>query len=259
MEVKMVNKFFLHIIPIVVFVCVVPALSAESAITVDHTTYGKLLESHVKDGRVNYTTFKQDEADLDRYLAQLAAVDPEQLDRSEQMAFYINAYNAWTIKLILKNYPGVESIKDLGSLFQSPWKKKFVKINGKTMTLDNIEHDILRPVFKDPRVHFAVNCASISCPPLQDKPFTGADLERQLDAAAMSFINDPQSNFVRGDKLYVSRIFKWFGEDFGNDIPGYFRSHALGDLAKKMAKAGQKLKIQYLEYDWSLNDTVPND
>lgn len=253
----MVSKRFFYIIPMVIFLSTSPAPSAASRAKVDHSLFGHLLKSHVIDGHVNYTTFKQDEADLDRYLAQLEKVNPDPLDRSEQMAFYINAYNAWTIKLILENYPGVSSIKDLGSLFQSPWKKKFVKINATTMTLDHIEHDILRPVYKDPRIHFAVNCASRSCPPLQAEPFTGADLERQLEEAAISFINDPRSTFIKGDRLYVSRIFKWFGEDFGNDILGYVRSYARGDLAKQIANSGKSLNIMYLDYDWSLNDTPP--
>jgi len=249
----MVNKRYLFTIAIVLLATLFPALSALAGMTVDNTLYGRLLKAHVIDGKVDYAGFKHDEADLDRYLAQLEKVNPDRLDRAEQMAFYINAYNAWTIKLILSHYPGVKSIKDLGSLFQSPWKKKFVKINGKTTTLDHIEHGILRPVFKDPRVHFAVNCASKSCPPLQDKPFTGADLDRQLDAATIHFINDPHSNFIKGDKLYVSRIFKWFGEDFGGDILGFFRTYARDGLAKQMAAAGDKLEVRYLGYDWSLN------
>lgn len=221
--------------------------------SVDHSGYAALLKAHVKNGQVDYADFKKDEKKLDHYLALLEKVAPENLGRHEQMAFYINLYNAWTIKLILDNYPGVESIKDLGTLFKSPWEKKFVKINGKTVTLDHIEHDILRPRFKDPRVHFAVNCASKSCPPLLNEPYTGADLNHQLDAMAKRFINDPQSNYIQGDILYASRIFKWFSVDFGNDILGYFRSHARGVLAQKMDDAQNHLKIKYLDYDWSLN------
>ena len=219
----------------------------------DHSAYGKLLASHVHNGRVDYRGFKADEARLDVYLDLLSQTNPALLDRNEQMAFYINAYNAWTIKLILGGYPGVNSIKDLGSLFQSPWKKKFVKLYDQTVSLDHIEHDILRPVFKDPRVHFAVNCASISCPPLLGEPYSGKKLDRQLNDAATNFINDGQSNYIDGDTLYASRIFKWFSQDFGNDIAGYIRSYATGDLAVRMQKAGKSLKIEYLDYDWSLN------
>ena len=220
---------------------------------VDHGIFGRLLKSHVQNGWVDYRGFKKDERQLDAYLDQMAQIDPQTLGRNEQMAFYINAYNAWTIKLILENYPGVTSIKDLGSFFRSPWKKKFVKINGETVTLDHLEHDILRPVFKDPRVHFAVNCASKSCPPLLNEPYTGAALDGQLETAASAFINDPQSNYLKGDTLYVSRIFKWFGEDFGNDIRKFVQSYARGEFAGRLEGQGDGLTIRYLDYDWSLN------
>lgn len=220
---------------------------------VDHSAYGTLLEKYVHNGRVDYGGFKSDERRLDDYLVRMSEVDPALLDRAGQMAFYINAYNAWTIKLILNGYPGVKSIKDLGSLFQSPWKKKFVKLNGETVSLDHIEHDILRPRFKDPRVHFAVNCASVSCPPLLAEPYTGEKLNRQLDAVASNFINDGQSNFIDGDSLHASRIFKWFSTDFSDDIPGYIRSYARGDLAVQLEKLGESVKVKYLDYDWSLN------
>ncbi len=221
---------------------------------VDHSVYAALLASHVRNGRVDYQGFKRDEPRLDAYLKTLAGADPDRLAPAEQMAFYINAYNAWTIKLILGKYPDLESIKDLGSLFQSPWKKKFVRINGEKVTLDHIEHEILRPKFKDPRVHFAVNCASISCPPLRNEPYTGEKLEEQLDSATADFINDKKSNYVEGDTLHVSRIFKWFGEDFHGDVKGFIAEYARPELAEKLKAAGQDLKVDYLRYDWSLND-----
>ena len=221
--------------------------------TVDHSVFGELLATHVIDNRVDYKGFKSDESRLDSYLDLLSRVEPDRLDRAEQMAFYINAYNAWTIKLILSEYPGVASIKDLGSLFQSPWKKKFVKLDGETVTLDHIEHGILRPRFNDPRVHFAVNCASKSCPPLLAEPYTGGKLDRQLDDMAAGFINDRQNNFLDGHTLHVSRIFKWFSKDFADDIPGYVRSYAKGDFAAQLDKAGKSVNVKYLDYDWSLN------
>ncbi len=229
-----------------------PALTQTQA-DVDHTPYGELLSAHVKDGKVDYKGFKADAKQLDAYLAKLAEVDPDALDRSERMAFYINLYNAATIKLILTGYPGIDSIKDLGSLFKSPWKKKFVKLNGGIVTLDHIEHDILRPQFKDPRVHFAVNCASKSCPPLLAEPYTGAELEKQLDWVTRKFINDASSNHIKDGTLYVSRIFKWFGQDFDNDILKFFETFARDELAEKIIKQKTTLKIDYLDYDWSLN------
>jgi hypothetical protein len=220
---------------------------------VDNSIYGELLEKYVKNGWVDYRGFKDNEHKLDQYLKILEETDPDSLMRDEQFAFYVNAYNAWTIKLVLTEYPGVKSIKDLGSLFSSPWEKKIVHINGKVITLDNIEHDILRPVFKDPRVHFAVNCASKSCPPLRSEPYQGAYLDRQLDEMAKAFINDPSSNRVEGDILWVSKIFSWYGEDFGDDIKGFFLKYAEGNMREQLTAKREKLKIKYLEYDWSLN------
>ena len=126
--------------------------------TVDHSIFAGLLQKYVKDGIVNYKNFKSEEQKLDQYLGILNNTNPGELSRNEQFAFYMNAYNAYTVKLILENYP-VTSIKDTGSLLKSPWKIDFVKIGGKTMTLDDVEHNILRPRFQDARVHFAVNCA----------------------------------------------------------------------------------------------------
>lgn len=224
---------------------------AENA--VDHSLYGELLEKYVRNGRVDYRGFKKEEARLDRYLEILERVDTKGLNRSEQLAFYVNAYNAWTIKLILGAYPGVESIKDLGSFLKSPWKKKIARIDGKKLTLDNIEHDIIRPRFGDPRIHFVVNCASKSCPPLRSEPYRGDDLERQLDEMTKAFINDPSNNYVKGDTLYVSSLFKWYSEDFHDDVISFFLKYAEGALKRRLTAARGKLKVKYLDYDWSLN------
>ncbi len=137
--------------------------------TLNRDIYSELLKKFVDNGKVDYKGLKKEEADLDTYLNHLAQINPKMLSVDAQFAFYANAYNAWTIKLILSGYPGIKSIKDLGSLLKSPWKKKIARIDGGLMTLDQIEHDILRPRFKDPRVHFAINCAARSCPPLSDR------------------------------------------------------------------------------------------
>ena len=236
---------------LIVWLCLAPPLQAGPV--VDHGLFGELLSRHVHNGLVDYNGFKADASILDQYLARLAAVDPETLDRSEAMAFYINLYNAWTIKLILSRYPDLNSIKDLGGLFRSPWKKDLVRLNGRIVTLDHIEHDILRPGYGDPRVHFAINCASMSCPPLAAAPYTGAQLELQLDHATQAFINDPRSNYMEGDTLHVSRIFKWFGEDFDHDAIGFLRKYARGDLKDKIEKDKDGLRVRYLDYDWTLN------
>jgi hypothetical protein len=230
-----------------------PTYLAAAADAVDHSEFGALLAKHVRDGVVDYAGFKADEARLDRYLATHEKVDPESLARNEQFAFYINAYNAWTVKLILTGYPGVKSIKDLGSIFQSPWKKEFVRINGQTLTLDDIEHKILRPRFKDARVHFAINCASKSCPPLIPEPYRGAVLDTQLDRATGNFLNTPGNYRLEGDTLWVSSIFKWFAGDFNDDPAGFYRTHAKGELKKQLDKHGDRIKVKFLDYDWSLN------
>jgi hypothetical protein len=231
---------------------VIPAAPAA-----DHRIYAELLMQYVKNGRVDYGGFKSEESKLDDYLKTLEAVDSKRLSRDEQFAFYANAYNAWTIKLILSGYPEVKSIKDLGSLFQSPWKKDIVRIDGEEMTLDNVEHDILRPRFKDARVHFAINCAAISCPPLRPEPFRGEILNAQLDDATRSFLNNPGSYKFDDNKFYVSRIFKWFGEDFDHDVLGFYLKYAEGDLKRKLEAGQGKLDIRYLDYDWGLNGMSP--
>jgi hypothetical protein len=219
---------------------------------VDNTIYADLLQRHVKDGDVDYRGFKNDEAELDRYLDILAQVDPQALSNDDRFAFYVNAYNAWTIKFILSRYPNLKSIKELGSFLRSPWKKKLARIDGKILTLDNIEHDILRPQFKDPRIHFSINCASKGCPPLLGEPYTGARLNQQLEGVATAFINDPQYNRLDNNVLYVSKIFKWFAADFGNDIVGFVKRYADGPMKTELEKHAT-LKLKYLEYDWSLN------
>jgi hypothetical protein len=220
---------------------------------VDHTLFGELLAKNVKEGVVDYAGFKAEERKLDRYLYILEITNPDSLGREEQFAFYINAYNAWTIKLILTEYPGVKSIKDIGSIFQSPWKKEFVRINGKTMTLDDIEHKVLRPYFKDARVHFAINCASKSCPPLISEPYRGPVLDTQLDRVTGDFLNTPGNYRMEGDTLWVSSIFKWFGGDFNDDPVAFYRTYAKGELRKQLDAKGDRIKVKYLDYDWSLN------
>jgi hypothetical protein len=233
---------------------ILPApLAATAAGEVDHGIYAELLSKHVRNGRVDYADFKAGEARLDQYLKLLEGVDPEPLPREEQFAFYINAYNAWTIKLILGAYPGVKSIKDLGNFFQSPWKKEFIRILGRVVTLDHIEHEILRPRFRDPRVHFAINCASKSCPPLLAEPFRGRTLDAQLTRVTTDFLNLPDNSRLEGDQLWVSSIFKWFAEDFKSDVIGFYLAYAQGDLKQKLQAGRGRIEVKYMDYDWSLN------
>ncbi|MBU0969678.1 MAG: DUF547 domain-containing protein [Proteobacteria bacterium] len=225
----------------------------EVSARVNNTVYAGLLAQYVTKGRVDYAGFKQDEKRLDDYLAVLAATDSDSLSRNEKFAFYINAYNAFTIKLILTKYPGVNSIKEIGSFFSSPWSKKFISLNGRTVSLDYIEHEVLRPLFKDPRVHFAINCASKSCPPLLDRPYEGNILEAQLDEVTRSFVNDKKFNFLKERTLFVSRIFTWFEEDFNGKPLLFIRQYAEDGFRTKLDAPGPEINLIYLDYDWTLN------
>ncbi len=228
------------------------AATAKAGTGVDHSLFGELLQKYVKNGNVNYAGFQSEESQLDRYLDVLESVDINMLSRDDQFAFYANAYNAWTIKLILGKYPKITSIKSLGVFNTGPWKKKVVRLKDETVSLDHVEHDILRPRFKDPRVHFAINCAAKSCPPLRSEAYRGEILNQQLDNSTRSFINDPNSYRLEGNNLYVSRIFKWFSEDFSDGALAFFQKYAEGKLKEKLDKSG-KITVKYLKYDWSLN------
>lgn len=238
---------------------------------IDHGSWDALLKAYVKpapDGvnRVDYKAFKaKGHAALKDYIGKLQAADPAALGKSEQMAFWINLYNAKTIDIILEHYP-VKSIREisletslLGFLKKSvgaggPWKAEVLKVKGRDLSLDNIEHDILRPIFKDPRVHYAVNCASYGCPNLQAAAFTGAELDQQLDNGARAFINHPRGLKVEDGRVMASSIYDWFQSDFGGSAAGvlkHARSYANADL--KAALEG-KASIDSFDYDWRLND-----
>ncbi len=245
---------------LVLSICVVSGLlSAETAAqsgpdeSVDNRSYADLLKKYVSSGRVDYHGFKSAEAVLDRYLKMLGHINPKALSRKDQFAFYINAYNAYTLKLILTEYPGIESIRDIGGLFGSPWKKKICRINGQNLSLDEIENEILRPRFQDSRVHFAINCASKGCPPLRSEPYEGRLLEQQLDDAARRFVNNSGYNRLEGHTLFVSMIFKWYADDFENDVIGVFLKYADTNLHNQLKVNREKIKLKYLDYDWSLN------
>ncbi len=220
---------------------------------IDNSLYASLLKKYVIKNRVNYDGFKKDEKLLDEYLAILNSTNVKTLSKKSLFAFYINAYNAFTIKLVLTKYPGINSIKEVGSFFSNPWNKKFILLQGKTITLDHIEHKILRPKFKDPRVHFAINCASKSCPPLRNEPYKGETLENQLNDQAREFINDKKNTFIKKDTLFISKIFKWFEKDFSDNPILFIKRYAFEELKEKLDSTGEKIKISYLNYDWTLN------
>ena len=251
---------------------------AAQAQTIDHShaAWTALLKKHVvllEDGRatqMRYAGMAQDRAALKAYLKNLEGVSQAAFDgytKPQQMAFLINAYNAGTVELILTKYPDLASIKDLGSLLSSPWKPKIVALLGARFSLDNIEHDMLRARgrYDDPRVHFAVNCASIGCPALREEAFSADKLEAQLDEQAVRFMSDRSRNRwnVQSGKLEVNKIFDWFGEDFRLGFKGVTSANAFyAKYADRLADApaererirAMTASVAYLVYDWKLND-----
>lgn len=239
---------------IVILLLACPAPAASPAGAADSDAYARILAAHVDvQGRVDYAGLKREEALLDVVLAAMSRAEPGTMDRDARMAFWINVYNAFTLKLVLDDYPGIDSIRDIGPWYSTPWKREFIPVDGQLLSLDQVEKDILIPQFKDPRVHFAINCASASCPPLLDEPYDGAVLDRQLDERAHAFINDGLNVRIEGDTLVLSRIFDWYEEDFG-DVPAFVAHHATGTLAVRLRALGRDPRIRYLDYDWSLND-----
>ena len=246
-----------------------PAFAAHtkgSTATVDHAAFDTLLKTYVATdaqglNRVGYKAFKASgHAALKAYLAGLEKVDVAKLDRPEQFAFWSNLYNAKTIDIVVDKYP-VKSIKDislggglLAAVTGGPWKAKSLRALGREMSLDDIEHGLLRPLFKDPRVHYAVNCASVGCPNIGREALTGAKLEAQLDAAAKAFINSRRGIRVAGGQVTASSIYSWFQADFGGSAVGVL------EHARKYADPALKQKLEGItgiaefNYDWSLND-----
>jgi hypothetical protein len=224
---------------------------------VDHRLYAELLAQHTRDGLVNYASFKTEQAKLKAYLEHLAGINPDALGRDDAFAYYLNLYNAATIDLVLENYPGIDSIKDIGGFFGNPWKIEFITLNDKKVHLDHVEHEILRPTYKDPRLHFAVNCASLGCPPLHDKPFEGDSLDATLDELTRQNMADPAHTRLEGDDLYVSKVFDWFGEDWGGkeDKVAFVRKYSSPARATEIDRVGDSLDLKYSDWDWTLNDS----
>lgn len=222
----------------------------------NHAQWDALLKKHVnQEGLVNYKGFIKDKQQLESYLKllQTKTPDPKSWNKEEQLAFWINAYNAYTVKLIIDNYP-LKSIQELDSKVAAPtaksiWDHKFIPLLGKKMSLNMIEHDILRKEFNEPRIHFAINCASISCPVLLNEAFTASKLERQLDKQTNRFINDPSKNKLSAKSPKVSSIFNWFGDDFKKNES---LIHFLNRYAK--VKIDPNATLTFLAYNWDLNE-----
>lgn len=222
----------------------------------NHQVFTALLQKHVdEEGMVDYKGFQQDRQQLKAYLETLEKnpPNPEAWTEAEQLAYWINAYNAFTIDLVLEHYP-LESIKDIGSSIQvpfvnSPWDIKLMNIKGKKFDLNNLEHNIIREEFEEPRIHFALVCAARSCPKLRREAYTAEQLDAQLSEQARSFLADTAKNKIDKQQVQLSKLFDWYQGDFT-------RQGSLIDFLNRYAPAviHPEADISYMEYDWSLNE-----
>ena len=267
----------------IVLAAALASACAAHAFDHSHAAWDALVKRHVKlvDGgrasQVRYADFAKDRSALKAYLAEVSAVGEGEFrgwTKPRQMAFLVNAYNAYTVELVLSRYPDLKSIRDLGNiLFNSPWKRKFFTLLGREESLDGIEHGMLRKpgAYDEPRVHYAVNCASVGCPMLREEAFVATRLDAQLEEQARRFLSDRTRNRFdpRSGRLEVSEIFKWFKEDWTSGYRGigtagpvtsreqYFARYAdlLADAPEhRRLVAEGRAPIAHLDYDWSLND-----
>ena len=236
-----------------------------SLIVVDHVDWDLILQRYVTTNhpsginRFAYSSVNpKDRKILETYLQGLQAVDVSALNRKEQLAYWINLYNALTVNIILEHYP-VKSIRDIslskGLFSKGPWDAKLLKIDGEELSLNDIEHRILRPIWQDNRIHYAVNCASLGCPNLQPMGYTSQNLEFLLEKAARDFINHPRGVSFGSNWLNVSSIYFWFQEDFGDSetkVVEHLKQHLSPENLKKLNKLRQKRLIH--QYDWNLNE-----
>lgn len=222
---------------------------------VSHEVWTQLLRRHVRQGKVDYPGFQQDRSLLQQYLHLLSAnaPNPRHWSIPEQLAYWINAYNAFTVELVLRYYP-LDSInlpgpQLQGSQVNTVWDLKFFTIAGLKMTLNTIEHQILRQHYEEPRIHFAINCASFSCPRLREEAFTGDELEEQLQDQARDFVNDPVKNRVQVAQAELSQIFEWFADDF-------MKKRSLPEYINQFARTPMRTDapITYIPYNWGLNE-----
>lgn len=239
----------------------------------DHKQWSDLLAQNVtpirggKSTEVDYEAFSKESQVLDKYLNAISAVklsDFEAWGKNEQLAFLINTYNAFTVKLIIDGDKDIDSIKDLGSLFKSPWKQEFIPLFGSTVSLDHVEHELIRGSgkYNEPRIHFAVNCASIGCPSLRGEAFVADKLEQQLEEQTKSFLNDETRNVYSDDTVTVSSIFKWYRADFEQGWRDAYSLHQFLALYSKDLGLNkdqeerlnsEEVKVKFGKYDWNLN------
>lgn len=214
-----------------------------------YSAFNRVLKIHVADGRVDYRGLKSDPQPLATYLKKAGAVKEPEFNtwtRNEQLVFLINLYNAATLQLILDHYP-IESIRKIGTLFKGPWDQPAVSLFGETITLNELEHGIIRKRYQEPRVHMALVCAAKGCPPLRNDVYTADQLDAQLDEQSRIYLASPDGLVIErtAGVARISSIFKWYGDDFPS-VERFIEQHS-GESVKG-------LKIRYLNYDWSLNE-----
>ncbi|MEP0068645.1 DUF547 domain-containing protein [Pyruvatibacter sp.] len=238
------------------------AHDAGSTTTIDANTWDRLIKTYLQPDPDGVDVFDyaavtaDDRTALEAYLAEMAALPISTYSRPEQMAYWLNLYNALTVEVILEHYP-VKSIRDIdtspGWFADGPWDQKLIRVENEDLTLNDIEHRILRPIWKDARIHYGVNCASIGCPDLQLDAFTGSNLDAMLDAAARDYVNDVRGVSLSGDRVQVSSIYDWFFEDFGGteeSLLTHLIAYAEPELAADLMSIGQ---LHESDYDWRLN------
>ncbi len=240
---------------LLIFGCALCLSFQAHSIPPSHSIWNNLLKKYVsKEGAVNYKGFIADKNTFEEYL-NILSTTPSQASwsKEERLVYWINAYNAFTVKLIIDHYP-VKSIKDIGAKLAIPglnsvWDAKFITIGGKKYSLNNIEHGILRKKFNEPRIHFAVVCASYSCPPLRAEAYSAEHIERQLTEQTRIFLSDKRKNVISSDKLQISKIFSWFKGDFTKNT-------SLIDFLNKYTDTNisASAKMSHLSYDWQLNE-----
>lgn len=265
-----------RLLPAVLFLCAFAAAAAPpadlwprweahdpvSGVQVDHGRFADFLDRYLDSShssgihRVAYgSVTSEDRGLLDEYLRDLQAVKVSGLNRAEQKAYWINLYNGFTVKLILDNYPVKSILKISNGLIKSgPWNMKLLNVEGEDLALNDIEHRILRPIWKDNRIHYAVNCASLGCPNLQPEPYTSENTEALLDRAAREYVNHSRGVSFEGNQLKLSSIYNWYQADFGGSKETLIRDlqkFALGDLAVKLQGFDGRIKYSY---DWNLNE-----
>ncbi|KAB8030972.1 DUF547 domain-containing protein [Fluviispira multicolorata] len=242
------------------FFCI--SATANSLKEIDYSSYQKVLSKYViiknENTFVDYKRLKDNPVELNKFLKNISEIKEKDyltFNSNEKLAFLINAYNALTLKLIIDNYP-IKSIRDIGGVISAnPWKKNYFNLLEKYHNLDEIEHDIIRKNFQEPRIHFALVCASKGCPNLLKQVFRPETLQKQLQKTAEEFLANKNKNYYseKDNKLFLSSIFKWYGDDFKKNF-GSFNNFIMNNIPNNEKIKNGNFKIEFLEYDWSLND-----